>query len=536
MTSSSVSLSPSISAIEQRRGEVVLRLPAALVDHVLVVADQGEGGLHAGRRHVEQPVLPVHHQVGQPADLGPVDLGHADQLRDDVHGQLAGEVGDEVEGAALERRLEVLEGDGADPVLHLGDLGRREALAHQRPHAGVPGRVEGEERHEPVGVRAEGAGLEGHPVGVRESVEIAEGGQHVLVPRQRPEVELVVAVHGRFAPEPGVDRVGVLVDLVVVGAVGDATPIIAVAARFGVRRRSATPATRRSAAPATNSGMSIEDMWPMPGGQQRPREGGLQHAAPPVGSAPGPSAAASRRWICAPIRSRRCFTSGLVLSSATVHASTRPGLSVVKSTMARTASTSRSCIGRFGDPSTGGQRLHPPPEHLGQQVVLRAEVGVGGGRGHAGPPGHDADGEPVVAPSLASSSAASTSCVTTSAWRAVSRRRVASSMRGVVERGRAVSVIIAPYRHAARHRHRRPAPAPPTGPAPPPDPSPRVAVAHSLDYSLDTCPTQWVGATGPAPQPSPDGRRARHRGWHHHPTDMERSTGGGTSAERRSDG
>ena len=69
--------------------------------------------------HVEHAVLPVDHQVGQPADLGPVGPGHADQLRDHVHGQLAGEVGDEVEGPLLEGRLEVLEGDGPDVVLHL---------------------------------------------------------------------------------------------------------------------------------------------------------------------------------------------------------------------------------------------------------------------------------------------------------------------------------------------------------------------------------------------------------------------------------
>ena len=119
MISSSVSRSPSISATSRAEVRSSVGCRAPLVDHVLVVADQGEGGLHAGRGHVEQPVLAVDHQVGQPADLGPVDAGHPDQLGDHVHGQLAGEVGDEVERAALEGRLEVLEGDGADPVLHL---------------------------------------------------------------------------------------------------------------------------------------------------------------------------------------------------------------------------------------------------------------------------------------------------------------------------------------------------------------------------------------------------------------------------------
>ena len=121
-------------------------------------------------------------------------------------------------------------------------LGRGEALAHQRAHAGVPGRVEGQERHELVGVGPEGAGLEGHPVGVGEPVEIAEGGQHVLVAGQGPEVELVVAVDRRFVPEPGVDRIRVLVDLVVVGAVGDAVSVIAGwPASSGVPRRRGRP-------------------------------------------------------------------------------------------------------------------------------------------------------------------------------------------------------------------------------------------------------------------------------------------------------
>ena len=159
--------------------------------------------------------------VGQPADLGPVGPGHPDQLGDHVHGQLAGEVGDEVERSLLEGRLEVLEGDVPDAVLHLGHLGGGESLAHQRAHAGVPGRVEGQERHEPVGVGTEGAGLEGHPLGVGEAVEVAEGGQDVLVAGERLEVELVVPVHRRLGPQAGVDRVGILVDLVGVRAVGD---------------------------------------------------------------------------------------------------------------------------------------------------------------------------------------------------------------------------------------------------------------------------------------------------------------------------
>ena len=97
------------------------------------------------------------------------------------------------------------------------------------------------------------------------------------------------------------------------------------------------------------------------------------------------------------MRSRRCLTSGLGLSSATVQASTRAGLSVVNSTMARTVSASRSGIGGSAVGVDRGEGLHAPPQHLGQQVVLGAEVVVGGGRRHPGPAGHAAHGEPGVA-------------------------------------------------------------------------------------------------------------------------------------------
>ena len=44
-----------------------------------------------------------------------------------------------------------------------------------------------------------------------------------------------------------------------------------------------------------------------------------------------------------------------------------------------------------------GERLHPAPQHFGQQMVLGAEVRVGGSWGNAGSPGHTPHGEPVVA-------------------------------------------------------------------------------------------------------------------------------------------
>ena len=98
----------------------------------------------------------------------------------------------------------------------------------------------------------------------------------------------------------------------------------------------------------------------------------------------------------APIRSRRCFTSGLELSSAT-----RAGVDQ-RGTLGGERHHGRD---RVGDPLATpnafgrfdrGKVLYPAPEHLGQQVVLRAEVVVSGGRRHAGSTSHVANGEPRV--------------------------------------------------------------------------------------------------------------------------------------------
>ena len=50
---------------------------------------------------------------------------------------------------------------------------------------------------------------------------LRKAAEHVLVAGQGPEVELVVPVQRGLGPQAGVDRVGVLVDLVGVGAVDD---------------------------------------------------------------------------------------------------------------------------------------------------------------------------------------------------------------------------------------------------------------------------------------------------------------------------
>jgi hypothetical protein len=191
---------------------------AALREQVGVVAHQGQRGLHAGLRHVEQAVFAVHHGVGELAHVVAVGLGHADHLRDHVHREQAGEVGDEVEVAPCHGGAQVSAGQRADLVLELAHPPGREALGHQRAHAGVPWRVQRQERHGLVRVPAPGRRVQRDAVGAGEPRRVPERADDVCVPRECPEVELAVAVQRRLVPQPCVDRVRILVDPVVVRA------------------------------------------------------------------------------------------------------------------------------------------------------------------------------------------------------------------------------------------------------------------------------------------------------------------------------
>ena len=305
---------------------------------------------------------------------------------------------------ALEGGVEVLERRWPGSRSSIAaTLRRGEALADQRAHPGVAGRVEGQERHGPVGVGPEGAGVEGDPEGVGEAVDVAEGGQHVLVARQGPEVELVVAVDRRLGPQAGIGRVGVLVDLVGVGAVvtGSTGSVVRSSGRVtGVR-----PSDQRAAASASEVGDVDEAACgPCRPHSMAPSRRGSSTAHAPVGSTPGPRAAASRRWSCgadpdrAGARRRGSRPSradgagvdqGRVVGGEQDHVPARVALDPLGQRHRR----------RRRRP--GGSASHAAPQHLGQQVVLRAEVGVGGGRGHPGPPGHVAHGQPGVADLLA---------------------------------------------------------------------------------------------------------------------------------------
>ena len=240
-------------------------------------------------------------------------------------------------------------------VLHRRHLGRGEALADQRAHPGVAGRVEGQERHELVGVGPEGAGLERYPLGVGEAVEIAEGGQHVLVVGTGPRSRAPRC--GTPGPRPAGGRRR------------DRDP------RGSRRRRGCRPRAGRrwSSAPHPSLVVRRSGAWP-----RRPRTRGCpsrtcarcrRPAVPPrtTSGAPAPPWGPRRGPPPRPggggsgSRSGRAGASrrGWCSSRALVEASTSAGLPVVNRTMARTASYTRSCTDRLSLGSHGGRACMP---------------------------------------------------------------------------------------------------------------------------------------------------------------------------------
>ena len=120
-------------------------------------------------------------------------------------------------------------------------------------------RVHGEERHGAVGLGAEGGRVEADAVGVGVVVDVAEGGQDVGVAGVGEEVELLVVEDRRLGPQAGVGRVRVLVDGVVVGAVGQ---------RRDGRHRAAPVIS--AVASAMSTGTASKDRWPMPALRRAP--------------------------------------------------------------------------------------------------------------------------------------------------------------------------------------------------------------------------------------------------------------------------
>ncbi len=205
--------------LQQRRGQVVRRGLLVLLDQIDVVEHQIGRGLHRRLRHVGEPVFAVQHPVGEFADARPVRLRHPHELGDDVHGEFAGELGDEIEravGAVRQGGVEVGGGDLGHPRLQLAGAPRSEPLGDQGAQPQMLRVVEGEERHHLVGVSGPRDRVQGDPVDVGERGGVAEPRHDVGVARQRPEVQVVVVVQRGLVAQPPVVRERVLVEVVVV--------------------------------------------------------------------------------------------------------------------------------------------------------------------------------------------------------------------------------------------------------------------------------------------------------------------------------
>ena len=216
MISSSVRRSPSTSAsssADVRSSLGFLRRSATMLG---VVDHQVGRGLHGRRRHVGQALLAVHDAVGQGADAGPVRLGHPHEFGDHIHRQLAGELVDVVETVRLQSGVEVLHGDLGDARLEFANAPRGEAFRHQSAQPQVRGIVEREEGHHLVRVQGARDRVERDAVLVRQRRAVAEALQHVGMPRQRPELQFVVAIERRLVAQPLVVRVRIFVEVVVV--------------------------------------------------------------------------------------------------------------------------------------------------------------------------------------------------------------------------------------------------------------------------------------------------------------------------------
>ncbi len=202
--------------LDQRRGQVVGRLLAALRHHVGVVDEQVDRRLDRRRRDVGHAVLAVHHAVGERPQVLAVLLGDPDQLRDHVHRQLAGEFGDEVEAFVFQGLVQMLLGELEHPGLQLADAARGEALRHQGAQPQVAGVVHGQKRHGPVGLGRARDRVERHAELVRQFGAVAKPLVHVGMSGQRPEAALGVVVERGLVTQSLVVRVGVLVELVVI--------------------------------------------------------------------------------------------------------------------------------------------------------------------------------------------------------------------------------------------------------------------------------------------------------------------------------
>ena len=181
----------------------------------MVAVDEVLGDLHRLSR------LGAEVGVGAVADGLLVLLGDAEQHADHPHGHLRAQVGDEVEPARADERVEAACAELPDLRLELGDPPRREDPGQQPPVDRVDRRVLEDERR-PAASRCSARMSSMMPPRPEMNVFAVEQALlDVVKPGQRVEVVRLVVVQRRLVPHPAVDRVRVGIDLDAVRVVVD---------------------------------------------------------------------------------------------------------------------------------------------------------------------------------------------------------------------------------------------------------------------------------------------------------------------------
>ena len=200
--------------VEQSADEVVTGTGTTPREVLAEVTRQLPARLQACLGDIRLPLLTMQQGVGPSAQLVLIGFRNVHHGADGVHGQLGGEVLDEVARADGEQRLQVLAGQRPDGGLQCCDAPWRERLGDQASQLLLPRGIHGDDHR-----RSPGAALERDAFGRRVEIPVLDRLPDILEPGQGPEVERGIVVCRRFGAQPRVRRVGVFVDLVCVGIV-----------------------------------------------------------------------------------------------------------------------------------------------------------------------------------------------------------------------------------------------------------------------------------------------------------------------------
>ena len=139
-------------------------------------------------------------------------MGDSHHLGDDLERKLRGHLADEIAGTPLADRVDDPGAQPPHPFLEAGDHPRGEALVDQQPQLGMARWVHVQHHQLHAGQLIRGGVVDQRAANSRRVARrVPGGGDHVVVPGQRPESRssrLGVEVHGRIPPQQGEHVVG----------------------------------------------------------------------------------------------------------------------------------------------------------------------------------------------------------------------------------------------------------------------------------------------------------------------------------------